>query len=49
MAAHDYDQVIIDGPPLLGLADVPTIASITDGTLLVIGANHARVGVVPVR
>lgn len=43
---HTYDQIIIDGPPLLGLADVPTIAPLTDGTLLVIGAAQARVGTV---
>jgi len=43
---HAYDQIIIDGPPLLGLADVPTIAPLTDGTLLIVGAAQARVGTV---
>jgi len=45
-AADDYDQVIIDGPPLLGLADVPIIANIVDGTLLVVEAGRARFGAV---
>jgi succinoglycan biosynthesis transport protein ExoP len=45
LATHNYDQVIIDGPPLLGLADVPIIANAADGTLIVIEAGHARIGV----
>jgi capsular exopolysaccharide synthesis family protein len=44
-ALHDYDQVIIDGPPLLGLADVPIIANAADATLVTIEAGHARIGV----
>jgi capsular exopolysaccharide synthesis family protein len=45
VAVHSYDQVIIDGPPLLGLADVPIIANAADGTLITIEAGHARIGV----
>jgi capsular exopolysaccharide synthesis family protein len=45
VAAHSFDQVIIDGPPLLGLADVPIIANAADGTLIAIEAGRARIGV----
>jgi succinoglycan biosynthesis transport protein ExoP len=45
VAAHTFDQVIIDGPPLLGLADVPIIANAADGTLIAIEAGRARIGV----
>jgi capsular exopolysaccharide synthesis family protein len=45
-ASADYDQVILDGPPLLGLADVPIIANVADGTLLVVEAGRARRGAV---
>jgi capsular exopolysaccharide synthesis family protein len=45
LATQNFDQVIIDGPPLLGLADVPIIANAADGTLIVIEAGHARIGV----
>jgi capsular exopolysaccharide synthesis family protein len=45
VSTHTFDQVIIDGPPLLGLADVPIIANAADGTLIVIEAGHARIGV----
>jgi Mrp family chromosome partitioning ATPase len=45
VASHSYDQVIIDGPPLLGLADVPIIANAADGTLVAIEAGRARIAV----
>ena len=38
-AAESFDVVIVDGPPILGLADAPIIASVASGTLLVIEAN----------
>lgn len=41
-AAIDYDQVIIDCPPLLGLADVPSIVGLADGVMMVIGAGTTR-------
>lgn len=45
-ASAHYDQIILDCAPLLGLADVPTIASYADGVLMVIEAAETRVGVV---
>ena len=45
VAARTFDQIIIDGPPLLGLADAPIIANAADGTLIAIEAGNARVGV----
>lgn len=39
-----YDVVLIDGPPVLGLADAPAIASIVDSTVFVIEANRSSRG-----
>lgn len=36
-----YDIVIIDGPPVMGLADAPRLAGLADGTLLVVEADRA--------
>jgi capsular exopolysaccharide synthesis family protein len=46
-AATLYDVVIIDGPPVLGLADAPQLSGMADATLFVLEANrtsrqHAR-------
>lgn len=35
-----YDHVIIDAPPVLGLADAPLIASASEGVMFVIEAEH---------
>ncbi|WP_310467430.1 polysaccharide biosynthesis tyrosine autokinase [Sphingomonas sp.] len=43
---EQYDQIIIDSPPVLGLADAPRLASIVDGTLLVIEANKSQRGAI---
>ncbi|MBV2235191.1 MAG: CpsD/CapB family tyrosine-protein kinase, partial [Sterolibacterium sp.] len=47
LAAEKFDQVIIDGPPVLGLADAPLLGSLAEATLLVVeagstGRDHAR-------
>ncbi|MEO5595571.1 MAG: polysaccharide biosynthesis tyrosine autokinase, partial [Lysobacteraceae bacterium] len=42
VAMAKYDQVIIDGPPTIGLADAPIIAHVAMGTLLVIDAGETR-------
>jgi capsular exopolysaccharide synthesis family protein len=39
-----FDQVIIDGPPVMGLADAPLLASVAGGTVMVIAANSTRRG-----
>ncbi|GAB1407321.1 hypothetical protein MASR1M8_12400 [Thermomonas brevis] len=43
VAAERYDQVIIDGPPVLGLADAPILANATDGTLLVVNSSKTKI------
>jgi capsular exopolysaccharide synthesis family protein len=42
--AEVYDVVIIDGPPVMGLADAPLLASISDGTLLIVEAGRGYHG-----
>lgn len=36
LAAEKFDQVIVDGPPILGLADAPLLGSIADAAIMVI-------------
>ncbi|WP_132999531.1 GumC family protein [Luteimonas arsenica] len=43
VAAEKYDQVIIDGPPVLGIADAPILSNVAGGTLLVIQAGNTRI------
>jgi succinoglycan biosynthesis transport protein ExoP len=38
--AH-YDWVLIDGPPLLAMADAPIVCSLVEGVVLVLGAEMA--------
>jgi polysaccharide biosynthesis transport protein len=42
VAAERFDLVVVDGPPVAGLADAPLLASMTDGTLLLVEANATR-------
>jgi capsular exopolysaccharide synthesis family protein len=42
----EYDQIIIDSPPVLGLADAPRLASIVDGTMIVMEANRSHRGAI---
>ena len=35
LAAEKFDQVIIDGPPVLGLADAPLLGSLVEATIMV--------------
>ena len=39
-AANLYDVVIMDGPPVLGLADAPRLSGMADATLFVLQANR---------
>lgn len=41
-AAQVYDHVIIDGPPVLGFADAPLLASSVVGTVFVLEARGTR-------
>ena len=43
-ADDQFDLVVIDGPPVMGLADAPLLASVTAGTMLVIEAGTTRRG-----
>jgi len=43
LAMEKFDQVIIDGPPIMGLADSPILSNLSSGTLLVIEAGTSRV------
>src|SRR5262249_20216415 len=45
-ASEKVDVVIIDSPPVMGLADAPLLASMAAGTLLVIATTDTRRGVV---
>lgn len=39
---QEFDIVIVDGPPVLGLADAPLIASCVEATILVVEAGKTR-------
>lgn len=41
-AAGEFDHVVIDGPPVLGFADAPLLASSVAGTLFAIEAGNTR-------
>jgi polysaccharide biosynthesis transport protein len=41
-ASEKVDVVIVDSPPILGLADAPLLASMAAGTLLVVASNTRR-------
>ncbi|HEY3814268.1 MAG TPA: polysaccharide biosynthesis tyrosine autokinase [Caulobacteraceae bacterium] len=43
-ADEQFDLVVIDGPPIMGLADAPLLASVTAGTVMVIEAGTTRRG-----
>ncbi|HEX7882985.1 MAG TPA: polysaccharide biosynthesis tyrosine autokinase [Afipia sp.] len=39
-AAGLYDAIVLDGPPVLGLADAPRISGMADATVFVVEANR---------
>jgi capsular exopolysaccharide synthesis family protein len=45
-ATETFDLVIVDGPPVMGLADAPIISSVVAGTLLVVEAGGTRRAIV---
>lgn len=42
-AGEKYDQIIIDGPPVLGIADAPVLSNIATGTLIVTKSGSTRI------
>ncbi len=42
-AGEKYDQIIIDGPPVLGIADAPVLANIATGTLLITKSGATKI------
>ena len=43
LASEKFDQVIIDGPPVMGLADSPILSNMAHGTLLIIESGTSRI------
>ena len=43
IASQKYDQVIIDGPPVLGIADAPILANAAGGTLMIVRSGSSRI------
>jgi polysaccharide biosynthesis transport protein len=43
IASQKYDQIIIDGPPVLGIADAPILANAAHGTLLIVQSGASRI------
>ncbi len=44
-AEKQFDVVVVDGPPVLGLADALVLSNVTRGTVLVVDAGETRKGV----
>lgn len=44
LAAEKFDLVIIDGPPVLGLADAPLLGSLAEATVMVFEFSSSRRG-----
>ncbi|MDQ5770673.1 polysaccharide biosynthesis tyrosine autokinase [Thiothrix subterranea] len=44
-AKQDFDQIIVDSPPVLGLADALILASQSSATLLTVCAEHTRMAI----
>ena len=42
--ARTYDLIVIDAPPVMGLADAPTLAALVEATIVVVEANRAHRG-----
>lgn len=42
--ARDYDVVVIDSPPILGLADAPALSALADGVIFVVESDRSRRG-----
>jgi capsular exopolysaccharide synthesis family protein len=45
VGSEKFDMLILDGPPVMGLADAPILSNLAQGTLLVVKAGATRVAV----
>lgn len=45
LAAEKFDHVIVDGPPVLGLADAPLLGNLAEATVMVVEAATTRKGI----
>ncbi|MFM5918594.1 MAG: GumC family protein [Novosphingobium sp.] len=43
-AARQFDVVVVDSPPILGLADAPLMSALVDGVVIVVEADRSRRG-----
>lgn len=43
VAMERFDQVIIDGPPLLGLADAPILSNAVEATVVIVDAGRTKI------
>ena len=41
---HEYDIIVIDSPPIMGLADAPLLSRVADGVVFVVESNRAHFG-----
>ena len=42
--AREYESVVIDTPPILGLADAPSLSALADGVIFVVESDRGRRG-----
>lgn len=42
-AAEEYDQIVIDGPPVIGLADALILGNVASATVFVVHAGRTRI------
>jgi succinoglycan biosynthesis transport protein ExoP len=42
--ARDFESVVIDTPPILGLADAPSLSALADGVVFVVESDRGRRG-----
>ena len=44
LAARQFDVIVIDSPPILGLADAPLMSALVDGVIVVVAADRSGRG-----
>ncbi len=44
IGAEIFNLIVIDGPPIMGLADAPLLSNASAATIFVVGAGQARIG-----